>query len=239
VAAKLGILTTSVSLLHVKEVIPTDSNIIMMAELEGLCLSRMNEEELTALQYLVKKVSSFIWVTNGGLLDGSQPEKSLASGLAKTLMNEQLSLRMTCFDIEPQETNFFKSAIFIIDQHLRLQNEERSEVEMDLVQKNGLIYISRFVRDNTQNDLFQKMMNPPVVKGLFGAYSPTQLDFQLVGQIDSFYYKQKGGDGTSLTPQPNEILLEPQAYSLSVMVLNFCHLLYILFTQVCIGSYNP
>jgi hypothetical protein len=178
----------------------------------------MNSDEIAAVQYLVKHVSSAVWVTNGGLLDGFDPEKSLASGFSKTLMSEQPSFRMSCFDINPLETNLDRSAAFIVDQHIRLQNEKMSEIEMQLAEQNGFVYISRFLPDEVENATFEQRTNYPVEPGRFQPGLSLDLDFQRVGQIDSFYYKQKENDEVSLDLHPEDMLVESLAYSLNAMV---------------------
>jgi hypothetical protein len=210
-----------VSLLSVAKLIPKGSKIIVTAEMEGPLLTRMNSDELAAVQYLVKHASSAVWVTNGGLLDGFDPEKSIASGLSKTLMNEQPSFRLSCYDIDPLETNLARSAAFIVDQHIRLQDEKSSEIEMYLAEKNGLVYISRFLRDDVENSTFERRTNPPVESGKFQPGSSLELDFQSVGQIDSFYYKQKEGDEVSINLHPEGMFVEASGYSLSAMVRDY------------------
>ena len=218
IAEQFGIPTLTVTLLSATEVIPKGSKIIITAEMEGPLITRMNSDELAAVQYLVKHISTAVWVTDGGLLSGFDPEKSLVSGFAKTLMNEQPSFRMSCYDIEPQETNLTRSAAFIVDQHLRLQYENSSEIEMHLVEKNGLVYISRFLPDNVENTAFERRVNPPVEPAEFSPRPSLELDFQQVGKIDSFYYRQKRHDAASLGLQGEDMLVEPLAYSLSASV---------------------
>jgi hypothetical protein len=213
-----------VSLLRVAE-IPQRSKIIVTAEMEGPLLTRMNSDELAAVQYLVKHASSAVWVTNGGLYDGIDPEMSLASGFAKTLMNEQPSFRLSCFDIDPLETNLARSAAFILDQHMRHQDEKNSEIEMYLAEKRGLVYISRFLPDDVENSTFERRTNPIAEPGKFQRSSSLELDFQTVGQIDSFYYKQKGGDGVSVNLHPEDMFVEALGYSLSAMVRYYFPLL--------------
>lgn len=188
----------------------------MTAELECSLILEMDNDELAALQYLVKNVSSAIWVTNAGLLDGTYPKKSLASGLAKTLMTEQPSFRLSCFDIEPQGTNLTRSAALILDQELHLRDDTDSDIEMNLVEKDGLVYISRFAADDIENAELERRINPPVEKGDF--LPGMELDFEQVGHIDSFYYKHKEDSEARLALQPDQVLLESQVYCLSAIV---------------------
>lgn len=213
-----GIVTCSVSLLDVTQMLSKGSRTIMGAELEEPLLADIGSNELAVLQHLIKNASSTIWVTNGGRLEGSDPKQALASGILKTLMNEQPSFQMSCFDIETDEVDLARSAAFIVDQHLRLFFEETSQVDMDLVERNGMVYISRFLPDDVRNAAFERQINPPVELGVFSPSPALELDFQKVGQVDSFYYKKKDDEDESHILQPGEILLEPEVFSLSALV---------------------
>lgn len=212
-------------LLGVSEVIPKESKLIVTVEMDLPVLTNIDPDELSGLQYLVKNASSAVWVTNSGLLDGVNPETSLSFGLAKTLSNEQPSFRMSCFDIEPQgteqqSTGLTRSATFAIDQHIRMQ-DEKTEAETYLVEKNGIVYISRFLPDAVENAKFERIINPPLEPRKFYSNATLELDFRRVGQIESFYFKQTHGSETNLSIAPEEILVEPLAYSLGTMVCNF------------------
>jgi len=89
---------------------------------------------------------------------------------------------------------------------------------MYLAEKNGLVYISRFLPDDVENSTFERRTNPIVERRKFQRGSSLELDFQSVGQIDSFYYKQKGGDEVSANLQPKDMFVEASGYSLSAMV---------------------
>ncbi|KAH8807730.1 fatty acid synthase [Xylogone sp. PMI_703] len=213
IAEKCGISVFTVPLLGVANAVPPGSKLIVTAEINDPLLYQMGEDELVAIHYLFKQMSTAVWITNGGLLDGFEPAKSLASGFAKILMNEQPSFRISCFDVEPQGKDLARSATFIVDQHVRLQEEKASEVEMHLVEKDGLVYISRFLPDGIENEAFERKINPPVEIGKFHPSPSLELDFQHVGKIDSFYYKWKNKDETNLGPE--DVLVAPLAYSLS------------------------
>ncbi|KAL3419450.1 KR domain-containing protein [Phlyctema vagabunda] len=213
IANSNGIATKLVSLRNEIEQVPARARIILAPELETPVLAYLQSKDLSHLQYLIKNASSAIWVTNGGLLNGNHPEKSLASGISKTMRTEQPSLRLSTYDINPQETCLTRSATYILDQHIRLQHDDISELEMDLIESDGLVCISRLVPEDVENTRFDQIVNPifedqPFLHGM-------ELDFRRVGHIDSFYYKPPPQISTNRGLQPGEILLEPELYFLS------------------------
>lgn len=217
IAADSRIALTCVPLLMSAEIIPAGSNVILVAELEVALLTNLDRNILAGLQSLTKLASTILWVTNAGVMEGNFPEKTLAAGLAKSLMAEQPSLRLCCFDIEPSEIELPRSALLILEESLCLSRDmERSaDVELHLAGKNGIVYISRFITDNRENTKFDETLQPPILKGRL---SPRlALDFLKVGQIDSFYYKEKEKQGSS-NLAPDQVVLHPRMYALTSLV---------------------
>jgi hypothetical protein len=168
------------------------------------------------MQYLVKNVSLAIWITNGGILDGINPEKSLASGFAKTLMTEQPSFRLSCFDVDPSETNFVRSATNILDHYHRLTTGADPDAEANLAESNGVVYISRLIPDEIENLTFERVVNPPIEPQPLD--DGLELDFTRVGHAESFYFRRKEVNLGEQCLMPNEVLLEPSLYSLNANV---------------------
>lgn len=192
------------------------ANVIFAIELESPVFAQLSQVNLEALKVLLKNTSTGIWVTNSGLLDGANPAKSLTSGLAKTLMTEQPSLQMSCFDIDPSEENLARSADHILDQYFRLKKDDASNVELNLVEKNGLVHISRFVPDERQNEEFERILNAPIEKGNFD--KGLELDFQQVGKVGSFYCKRSVDCSNARSLGSKEVLLYSHMYSLTSQV---------------------
>jgi len=206
----------SISLLHVSDVITPGSTIILTGELERSILTELSSEALLALQYLVKNVSLAIWITNCGVLDGKYPEKSLASGFAKTLMTEQPSLRLSCFDVDPAETTYLRSATNILDHYYRLKAGADSDAEAYLAESNGIVYISRLIPDEVENIAFERIVNPPIETQLLT--DGLELDFTRVGHVESFYFRPKETNFYRNGLMTNEVLLRPSMYSLNKKV---------------------
>lgn len=215
IAANNKISLTCVPLLISAKIIPAGSNVILLAELEVSLLTSLDRDILTVLQSLLKLASTILWVTNAGLMEGNFPVKTLAAGLAKSLMTEQPSLRLCCFDIEPSEIEMSRSAFLILDESLCLSMERSADVELHLAAKKGVVYIPRFIADNRENTKFDETLKPPILQGRF---SPAlALNFLKIGQMDSFYYKKKEMQNSS-NLGPDQVLLYPRMYALTSLV---------------------
>jgi hypothetical protein len=215
IAADSKITLTCVPLHMSAKIIPAGSNVILVAELEVALLTILNRDILAVLQSLVKLASTMLWVTNAGVMEGSSPTKTLVAGLAKSLMTEQPSLRLCCFDIEPSEIEMSRSAFLIFDESLCLSKERSADVELHLAAKNGVVYISRFITDNRENTKFDETLKPPILQGRL---SPgLALDFLKIGQMNSFYYKKKETQNSSKLG-PDQVLLYPRMYALTSLV---------------------
>lgn len=209
-----GIHTHCISLAAVQGQVPTAARVLMLAELEGPLLSNMLENEMAAVRSLVKTAFSTLWVTNGGLLTGKQPEQSLLFGIAKSIMTEQPSFQLSSIDLDPDEKNHTRSAKLIVEQELALRNNMSGCLATELVEKDGIVYISRYIVDDVENRSFSRLLNPcPEKLELRGGLA---LDFLQVGQVDSYYFKQKKSAGMPL--QSGQVLLSSRAFSLSRMV---------------------
>lgn len=183
----------------------------MLAELEGPVLSRMTNVTLSAIQNIVKKADSVIWITNGGLLNGRYPEFSLVFGFANVVMIEQPSVRLSTIDFDPDDTDYARSASLIIKQEIALQNDIENQLDNHIIVDNGAPYISRYVLDDIENMGFSPQLQP--VLGKDGFKPGLSLDFRQVGDIESFFFRptplgEVVLDGT-------QVMLEPKLYALS------------------------
>lgn len=186
----------------------------MLVEIETPLLSRMTDEDLGAIKALIMKSSSCIWVTAGGFLSGKSPERSLVSGLAKSLMTEQPTFQLSTFDIDPDQESFTRSADLIVQHELDLRDQSADLGDTDLIEKDGIVYISRYVVDEEGNHQFEKRNRPSPVSSLLKP--GLDLNFLRVGQIESYYFKQKPTEELALFA--GQVLVECRSFSLTKTV---------------------
>jgi len=201
--------TRTISMAEMPGKVQNGDRILLMAELEGALLANMTEEEMYFIKLILKTASSVIWVTRGGLLMGKKPEYSLVFGIAKSIMTEQPTVRISSVDLDPDETNETRSAEMIVQHEVNLRGDHDRVLDTELIEANGMVYISRYCVDAIENQDFTRQLRPsPEQLRLSGNL---ELNFQQVGQIDSFYLKEKS---SATDPKEHEILVAPTIYNL-------------------------
>lgn len=149
----------------------------MLAELEGPLLGSLQNEELKGIQSLTTFATSIIWVTCGGLLSGQHPEYAMASGLARSLRSENVSLDLVTLDINPNTTTDERLAEIIVDIVFSRSNGEARTRETEYLVDNGLVHISRLIPCNQCNEM---VVNRDDITLL-----PLKSDAALIGSIQS------------------------------------------------------
>jgi hypothetical protein len=186
----------------------------MLAELEGPVLSRMTKIEISALQKLAKQAASAVWITNGGLLSGTNPELSLIFGFANVVMIEQPSFRLSTIDIDPNDTDYARSASLIIEQEIALRKDTDNQLDNHIIMHNGVPYICRYVLDDVENEHFSRQLQPMADRD--GFRPGLSLAFRQVSDIESFFFRETPLRKAVL--ESRQVLLEPRLYSLSKIV---------------------
>ncbi|CAG8380102.1 unnamed protein product [Penicillium salamii] len=193
--AKLGISTRSMALEEVPTSLERDSRTIMLGELEGPLMARMNPGEMHAMQRFTQLAATAVWVTNINVLRGQDPEKSLVFGLAKSIMTEQPSFHICSVDVDifDGQTDYQNSAKTIVETEAAFHKDPSGELDTELVEKEGMVYISRYVTDDAENANFERhfTVKPTTTNLVESETSKYSLGFEKVGRLDSFYFKEQ------------------------------------------------
>lgn len=127
---------------------------IMLADLEAPLLFNLKEDEFLAIQNIIAKTSSLLWVSTGAILSGKRPEYAMVSGLARSITSEQASIDFRVIDIDI-DTVKPESIAQSITNVARLQSDRAEELpEREFCIANGKTYISRLVRNHDLNKLY-------------------------------------------------------------------------------------
>ncbi|KAK5999099.1 Reducing polyketide synthase DEP5 [Cladobotryum mycophilum] len=129
-------------------------HVIMLADFEGPLLFTLKEEEFAAVQNIITKASSLLWVSTGAILEGKKPEYAMVSGLARAITSEQASLDFRTLDID---TDNVKPDLIVksIARIAQLQASKAEALpEREFCVSNGKTYISRLVRNNELNSIY-------------------------------------------------------------------------------------
>ncbi|WEW58624.1 hypothetical protein PRK78_004092 [Emydomyces testavorans] len=173
--ANQGWLTRSSPLSEVD--VNAGERMVIVAELEGPLLSTLEEAELAGIQRITSMTPSLLWVTQGGLLSGRDPEYAMASGLARSVTSENASLDFVTMDLDLKTTSS-SSAVRAITDAVRRQVENVVNHETEYCVADGVAYISRLVPNKNLNSVYS------VNKSKFEEV-PYDDDRAVVGQVQS------------------------------------------------------
>ncbi|KAI0886565.1 KR domain-containing protein [Annulohypoxylon maeteangense] len=130
-------------------------HVVMLADFEGPLLFDCNEQEFSAVQNIIAKTSSLLWVSIGGLTEGKKPEYAMVSGLARTVTSEQASLDFRVLDIDVDNTSLEAIAKSVTNVALLQATKSEKLPEREFSISNGKTYISRLLRQDDLNSIFR------------------------------------------------------------------------------------
>ena len=213
-----GVPTRTIPLSQIESQISKGARTIMCAELEVPLLSRMTEADMASLQKYTLLASSAVWLTAGGVMTGASPEHSLVFGLSKSIMTEQPSFSLSTFDVDPGERNYARSAESIVEHEIHLHEHPDDHLDTELVEKDGVVHISRYISDDVQNEGFQRQFD---AKPLPSTWRPgLELDFTKVGHVGTFFFKEKT-EAQGEVPE-GHVLVEARAFAVDKEVRRHC-----------------
>lgn len=164
------------------------TTVISTIELGKPILSTLTNAKMMSVKTMTDSAANLIWLTGGGNFTGRDPDFALVSGLARSLILEQPSLRFFTFDVDDWQTNpatTFGNLIQVVE-----EAQTTAELDFEMVQHKGVVHISRFVSDETMNDSFrqkqgdQAMLKPLEQTGLL------RLTIEKLGQFDTLVFKE-------------------------------------------------
>lgn len=128
-----------------------DKRIISLVEVEEPFIMGWSDENLQHFQALVTSAEYVLWLTRGGqLLDSSNIDWSLTTGLLRTLRVEMAKLSIPHLDMSPALDLTSARAVEVIMSCFNASSPNKSyEPEMEYAEKNGTIFIPRFKTNNS------------------------------------------------------------------------------------------
>ena len=128
----------------------------MLAEIDDSLLISLEQQELTAIQTLVDSSKSVLWVTTGSLLKGNSPHQAMASGLARSLRSENVSLDLVTLDFDTQSVDSAQMAKTVTE---ILATQAKGTEEKEYFVQDNTVYISRLVPSQSCNERFASQGN--------------------------------------------------------------------------------
>lgn len=173
--------------------IEPDTFCISLLELETEFLASLNPTDMDVLREITGKVINLSWITGTNGLEESNPRLTMSHGLSRSLMLEQPSMRFSVVDIG-RHCDFGSNISSTCENLLRAFVAQDEMDDKEFIQRDGLLYISRFGPDADLNRLFRLRLEE---KGKVQTYEDTlesvgacRFAVGTPGNADSIYFQQ-------------------------------------------------
>ncbi|KAB2571603.1 Highly reducing polyketide synthase easB [Lasiodiplodia theobromae] len=191
--------------------IPTNAVVVSLLELEKPFLATMSPDDMDLFRHFTNTVSDVVWLTGAGMLEGENPDLTLASGLSRATMLEQPSLRFALLDVgKLDEKRLFDAECTAVQKVLATFDEMDDK---EFIHHDGLLHISRFVPDHGLNTLFRRRTHESAVPTLLEEAGPAKLSIQKVGLMDTICFQELSELPTA--PPAGFVDIETKAASLN------------------------
>ncbi|KAI3400337.1 hypothetical protein diail_3354 [Diaporthe ilicicola] len=165
---------------------------ISFLEVPGSFLDTINSDDFEALQNLILKAKSILWLTRGAAMDSQSPESNLLPGLSRTIRGEIPSIQLTLLDLDPTgatgQINTERSILGVLRSSTNAKNVERPDWEYAL--RDSKVYVSRLEPDTTLNDTLLTSSEQPQPRQL--PYKQPgralRLAVRVPGMLDTFHF---------------------------------------------------
>lgn len=194
------------------------TTVISTIELDKPILSTLTDVEMMSVNMMTDSVANLVWLTGGGSFMGRNPDFALVSGLARSLVLEQPSLRFFTFDIDDWQTNLattFRNLIQVVE-----EAQTTGELDCEMVQHEGVVHISRFVSDETMNKTFRQKQGDQAMLKPLGQTGPLRLTIEKLGQFDTLAFKEDIPSSDEL--QVDFVEVEVKTVGLNARVSQYC-----------------
>ena len=184
--------------------IPDRASVVIALELQDSFLSRMTDEEMAQLQFIVKRSSTIVWMTGANPIAGSRPELGLVSGLSRAIMLEHPALRFCTFAAGDVISNMDVTAQHTLSL-LGGNDTEAFPDDLEFYQHGGLLHVSRFVPEDCLNERFRNAIRRTAMKAPLKDCLPAELKIGIHGGVIRTRFEQINPDSTPLPADYVEI----------------------------------
>ena len=182
--------------------LPPSSTVLCTFEIEEPVLAHSTQSEMHAIKAITDNASNVLWVTRGDLMNGTQPNMALINGLSRSLMLEQPSLTFGTFDIERREVESKPTVANVMYALKQILSQPKPDFEF--IERDGLLYVSRFVPEPELNSTFSRRQQAHPVATKVAEVGASQLATESTGKLDSLHFKPAVG-AHALSPDDIEI----------------------------------
>ncbi|KAF5966955.1 polyketide synthase [Fusarium coicis] len=191
------------------------SRVIVIAELEELIWPTIEEPAYLEFQKMVREVSSILWVTQGGLMEGQHPEAAIVNGFLQCLdLKPDLTARSMDFELSaPRDLKMAREII-------RRESIMHVSKDMQFRQHNGRWLIPRLLPDQRLTHDFSRSQGDDVsiVQKPLKDLGPIQVTTTDAGRLSALVFKPD--EELSGALEPGYVEVQVKAYGMNYVELS-------------------
>ncbi|KAI1377698.1 polyketide synthase-like protein [Hypoxylon crocopeplum] len=166
---------------------------IPLLETERELLATISSQDMDRLRKITDVVTNLIWLTGANMMTAApNPNLTLSNGLSRALMLEQPALRFTIIDLGAADLTRPEDMLSTCENVIRALIPRHSTDDCEYIQKDRLLYISRFAPDLDLNSLFRRRLEQQESMEMvpLEEVAPARLSIGQVGVTDTIHFQQ-------------------------------------------------
>lgn len=179
-------------------------------------VSAISDEQIAALKKIVEKRCRLLWVTVGGQMRVTLPDRALFIGIERALLSEDPSALIMSLDVESVSAPESLAAVAAGLKHIAsIDSFEFGDNEF--AERDGLMHVSRVIPDLkiTKAEAASSQGPELQMQSLHGVEAHVRLVTDEPGALDTLYWKETT-DGDVLEDDKIEIEIHATAMNLKV-----------------------
>lgn len=197
------------------------SNVLILDELYSPILSNIGTKQWETLRRIVALESRIMWITAGSQLEVTHPDRALIHGFGRSLRAEDPGLVMMTLDLQSNST--IESSSAMIPHVLRhmIAPLPRKHIESEFCERNGVLYISRVIPDDSMNKAEKDSTygTEAQLLPLHDNPSCVRLECQRPGTLDSLHFAEASSEDIPLNDGFVEVDIYAAALNFKVQII--------------------
>ncbi|KAJ8132485.1 hypothetical protein O1611_g1135 [Lasiodiplodia mahajangana] len=183
--------------------IPLGSLVIALADIENSTLLHRGEDYFTAIQAVVEKAATLMWVAANGTATNSC-ESAIMKGALRTISIENMQLNVAFIDVYADYLSSFPRTAELISYKFRELHSAGAAgaIDRDCVLRGGSLHIERLLPDAPLNSEFRQRnrYEEDVQECIMETQGPLKVSYKHPGLLSSLYFEPDSAFSESLKP---------------------------------------
>ena len=173
---------------------PKNRVCIVLSELASSVLRNPVSSQYDAVKRIFIEGGGVLWITRGALIESSEPDSSLVTGLARTVRAEKGDTMLVTFDLDahrPLSGEAVAEKIFaVLSANFGRENVGLTDIDTEYVERNGMTMIPRIIEDKNLTSFVASNTESPVPENqpYCQRGHPLRAEIKIPGLLDTIQF---------------------------------------------------